>query len=370
MNRSKAETPIGVAGTVFSLLWLGALLLAAGSLLPKRDETAPRRIAPKADPEPETDDSRGRSANNPVELGSAGWRDVIVRTYKEVQEDRLIIVAGGIAFYGLLSIFPGIAALVSIYGLFAHGDTIREHLQQLSFLLPPDAFSIVDDQIRRVVAQGNGELGVKFVLGLLFALWSANSGMKGLIDGLNVAYEEEEKRSFIALNFLSLGMTVAALLSIIVLIAVAAALPAIFNDTIDSRATVVGLSLLRWPAMLGLFVVGLSLLYRFGPSREKAKWRWVSWGAAFAGVAIIAISLSLSWYLSNLADYNKTYGSLGAVIGLLIWMWLCATSILIGAELNAEMEHQTVKDTTTGTPRPMGERGSQMADTLGHSIGA
>jgi membrane protein len=367
MNRSKAEASVGTGGTVLSLLWLGALLLTAGLLSPKPDDTVPRQIAAKADLDVESNDWHGRTANNPAELGSAGWRDVIVRTYKEVQEDRLIIVAGGIAFYGLLSIFPGIAAIVSIYGLFAHGDTIREHLHQLSFLLPPDAFSIVDDQIRRVVVQGDGELGIKFVIGLLFALWSANSGVNGLIDGLNVAYEEEEKRTFIALNVLSLLMTVAALLSIIVLIAVVATLPAVFNDMLSSRAAIVGLSILRWPAMWGLFVAGLCLLYRFGPSREKAKWHWLSWGAAFAGAAIIVISLSLSWYLSNLADYNKTYGSLGAVIGLLIWMWLCATSILIGAELNAEMEHQTAKDTTTGAPKPMGQRGSKMADTLGHA---
>lgn len=366
MARSKGEANPGLTRTALSFILLGGLLLAAGFITPKKDTIRSPQVGPKPAVGAETDIDRGRSSASPAELGSAGWRDVILRTYTEVQNDRLIIVAGGIAFYGLLAIFPGIAAIVSIYGLFAHADTMREHLQQLSFLLPPDAFSIVDDQIRRVVAQGQGELGVKFVLGLLFSLWSVNSGMKGLIDGLNVAYEEEEKRSFLTLNFLSLGMTLASLLSIIVLIAVVAALPAVFDATLNSHAAVVGLNILRWPLMLALFVVGLSLLYRLGPSHQHAKWRGISPGAAFAALAIIFISLALSWYLSNLADYNKTYGSLGAVIGLLIWMWLCACSILIGAELNAEMEHQTAKDTTTGAPKPMGSRGSEMADTIGH----
>ncbi|GLS21004.1 hypothetical protein GCM10007874_40210 [Labrys miyagiensis] len=197
---------------------------------------------------------------------------------------------------------------------------------------------------------------MKFVLGLLFALWSVNSGTKGLIDGLNVAYEVEEKRSFLTLNLLSLGVTVASLLSIIVLIAVAAALPAIFDATLDSRTAVVGLSILRLPLMLTLFVAGLSLLYRFGLSSQHAKWRGISPGAGFAALAIISISLALTWYLSNLADYNKTYGSLGAVIGLLIWMWLCACSILVGAELNAEIERQTLNDKTAGAPKIMGGR--------------
>jgi len=346
---------------------LGGLLLAAAFTTAKTDGLEPTQAAPKPGAEPECNGDRGRSAGSPTELGETGWRDIIRRTYTELQDDRLIIVAGGIAFYGLLAIFPAIAAVVSIYGLFAQADTMREHLQQLSFLLPPDAFSIVDDQIRRVVSQGGGELGLKFVVGLGFSVWSANAGIKGLIDGLNVAYEEEEKRSFIALNLLSLGMTAASLLSIIALITMVAALPAVFDASVDSRAAALGLSFLRWPMILALFILGLSLLYRFGPSRQPAKWRWVSWGAAFAALSIVVISLALSWYLSNLADYNKTYGSLGAVIGLLTWMWLCACSILIGAELNAEMEHQTAKDTTTGMPKPMGSRGSEMADTLGQS---
>jgi membrane protein len=310
---------------------------------------------------------RGRAAGTPSQFTGRAWKDILVRTYNETLEDRIATVSGGIAFYGLLAVFPGIAALVSLYGLVADPATIRDHLATLSFLLPPTAFSVVEDQINRVISQGGTELGIKFALGLGFSLWSANAGMKALLDGLNIAYEEEEKRSFIRLNLVSLGLTAAVLFALLAVIGLTTILPAIFDTGPHASVAKIGISILRWPVMLLLLALGLSILYRYGPSRDKPRWRWVTWGGAVAAVMIILISLLLSWYLSHLADYNKTYGSLGAVIALMTWMWLSACAVLVGAELNAEMEHQTARDTTIGAPKPLGARGAEMADTIGAS---
>ena len=331
-----------------------------GRVQGKADDNA--SLAAAAEP------GRGRQARTPTQFGERAWKDILVRTYREFMEDRITTVAAGIAFYGLLAFFPGIAALVSLYALIADPATIRDHLFQLSFLLPPNAFAIVEDQITRVVSQGGTELGAKFALGLGFSIWSANAGMKALLDGLNVAYEEAEKRSFIRLNLISLGLTAATLVALLVIIGLSAVLPEIFDAEVNSKAATVGLNILRWPVLLALLAVGLSILYRFGPSRNEPQWRWVSWGGLVAAFLMAAISLALSWYLTDLADYNKTYGSLGAVIGLITWMWLSACAVLVGAELNAEMEHQTALDTTIGEPKPLGARGAEMADTLGVSV--
>jgi membrane protein len=307
---------------------------------------------------------RGRAANSPSQFGWKAWKDILVRVFHEASDDDIATVAGGITFYGLLAFFPAISALVSLYALIADPATIRDHLVQLSFLLPPNAFSIVEDQITRVVSQGGGELGFKFALSLVFSLWSANAGMKATIGGLNVAYEEQEKRSFIWTNLTSLALTVAVLAAVLILTGVTAVLPAIFDAQSTPDAAKTGLEIIRWPIMLALLTLALSALYRFAPSRAEPQWRWVTWGSVLASILVVAISLILSWYLTNLADYTKTYGSLGAVIGLMTWIWLTSSAVLLGAELNAEMEHQTARDTTSGTPLPLGVRGAKMADTV------
>jgi membrane protein len=205
------------------------------------------------------------------------------------------------------------------------------------------------------------------VLGLGIALWGANAGMKAIIDGLNVAYEETEKRGFIALNALSLALTLAALVAVLLAAFTVTLAPAAIAALDLPRSMSAVLIVLRWVVMAALLTLGLSVLYRFAPSREAAKWRWVTWGGAFAAILWIAISLGLSAYLTNFADYNATYGSLGAAVALMMWIWLSACAILVGAELNSEMEHQTAVDSTTGPPRPMGMRQATMADTLGRS---
>jgi membrane protein len=351
---------------VGALAWL-AIVTASGRQRPAPAAEVGSMPGDHAAPAAALEPGRGRTARAPSDIPVRGWRDIFMRTYQQTTEDRITTVAAGITFFGLLALFPAVTALVSLYGLFADPATVRDHLFALSFMLPGGAFQIVEDQISRIIAQGSGELTFKLVLGLGIALWGANAGMKAIIDGLNVAYEETEKRGFIALNALSLALTLAALVAVLLAAFTVTLAPAAIAALDLPRSMSVVLIVLRWVVMAGLLTLGLSVLYRFAPSREAAKWRWVTWGGAFAAILWIAISLGLSAYLTNFADYNATYGSLGAAVALMMWIWLSACAILVGAELNSEMEHQTAVDSTTGPPVPMGMRQATMADTLGRS---
>lgn len=334
--------------------------------MPAGVPTPDRARAPAGAPVP-LEPGRGRLARRPSDIPPRGWRDIVLRTYRQALEDRLITVAAGITFFSLLAMFPAITAVVSLYGLFADPATVRDHLLTLSFMLPGGTFQIVEEQVSRIVAQGTGALTFKLVLSVGIALWGANAGMKAVIDGLNIAYEEVEKRSFLALNALSLGMTLAALVAVLLALFTIAVAPAVLSALEVPNLALNAIVTVRWVAMGALLMLGLSVLYRFGPSRVGAKWRWVTWGSAFAALLWIAVSAGLSIYLSNFADYTATYGSLGAAVALMMWIWLSACAILIGAELNAEMEHQTAADSTVGPGLPMGYRGAAMADTLGPS---
>jgi membrane protein len=289
------------------------------------------------------------------------------RTYARIGDDRLLAVAAGVVFYGLLAIFPAITALVSLYGLFAKASTISEHLSLASGVLPAGGMEIIQEQINRITAKGEAKLSFAFAASLGLALWSANAGMKAVIDALNVTYEEKEKRGFIKLNLVSLALTGGAILALLVAIGAIVVLPLVLSYIGLGGWTETLLRLLRWPLLLCLVIFGLAVLYRFGPSRESPRWEWISVGSAFAAVAWLGGSALLSWYLANFANYDATYGSLGAAIGMMIWMWMSSIVILLGAELNSEVEHQTARDSTTGHERPIGERGAAMADTVGRS---
>src|ERR1043165_2298969 len=309
---------------------------------------------------------RGRAADTPTEIPSRGWKDIFWRTYEEIGADRLFMIAAGVVFYAMLAVVPAITALVSVYGLFAKASTISQHLSFIASVMPGSAYDVISDQITRISGNNDGKLTFAFVFGLGLALWSANAGMKAIFDALNIVYDEDEKRSFIKLNLISLTFTLGAVIALLVAIGAVVALPLVLQylGLAEDRQTWL-LALLRWPALLVLVMFGLALLYRFGPSRRDAKWRWVTPGGIFASFAWLAISALFSLYLSKFTDYNATYGSLGAVIGLMMWIWLSVSAILIGAELNAEMEHQTARDTTTGHAKPLGARGAVMADTVG-----
>ncbi|BDA84579.1 hypothetical protein Sa4125_21210 [Aureimonas sp. SA4125] len=317
---------------------------------------------------PDADPQRGRTATTPSDMPAKGWKDILVRTFKEFSEDRLMLVAAGVTFYVLLALFPAITALISIYGLFTDASSLGEQIRALAGVLPGGAVDIISEQMARVTTQGDGKLGLGLVFGLGLALWSANAGMKTLFDALNIVYEETEKRSFVKLTLTSLAFTLGMIVFVVLTLGAVVALPIAlkFVGLGDLEAW---LLVLRWPAMLVVVVAGLTLVYRVGPSRADAKWRWISWGAILAAVLWIAFSLLFSWYVTNFGSYDKTYGSLGAVIGFMTWIWISTVLVLIGAELNAELEHQTAVDTTTRTAKPMGTRGATMADTVGDTQG-
>lgn len=308
---------------------------------------------------------RGRAAETPAQIPARGWKDILVRVYDNVTEHRVLAIAAGVTFYALLAIFPAVAAFVAIYGLVADPSTIAAHLDALSGMLPAEGLSIVREQIDRVAAQGATRLGAASGIGLLVSLWSANAGMKAIFDALDVVYREREKRGFFRLNALSLAFTIGGMILIALSLAIMVALPPALAALGLSQGVERAIAWLRWPVLLVPVALAISLVYRFGPSRDEPKWRWVSWGGAFAAIVWLAASLLFSWYAANLGRFNETYGSLGAAIGFMLWMWVSSIVLLIGAELNAEMEHQTAKDTTEGHPRPLGERGATMADTVG-----
>jgi membrane protein len=312
----------------------------------------------------------GRYSGNPFQMPWAGWKDILWRTYVRTGEDRLLATAAGVVFFGLLAVFPAITALVSSYGLFANPSTIGANLQSLALMLPEGSFQIVQDQIARVLDKGNTTLGATFLFGLGLALWSANAGVKAVIDALNVVYEEREKRSFIRLNLLSLAFTCSGIAALLLMVSAVVVVPLLLDRVGLAPESQIIVSLARWPLMLVILLGALAILYRYGPSRREARWEWLSVGTIAAALLWIAGSSLLSWYLSNFGNYNATYGSLGAAIGLMMWMWMSAIIVLYGAELNSEIEHQTALDTTIGCPKPLGTRGAAMADTLGPSIPA
>jgi membrane protein len=353
-------------------------VLALQRLLEQQSPRPASHVHPPAAPElseplVSTDDltrelshsDRGRLSRHPLQIPWQGWKDVLWRTYVRTNEDRLLATAAGVVFFGLLAVFPAITALVSCYGLFADPSTISANLQNLALMLPDGSFQIVQDQIGRVLSKGNTALGVTFLFGLALALWSANAGIKAVIDALNVVYEEREKRSFIRLNLLSLAFTTGSIAALLLMVSAVVALPLALGHVGLAPESKFIVSLSRWPLLLVILLAALAVLYRFGPSRRPARWQWLGVGTLVAALLWIAGSSLLSWYLSNFGNYNATYGSLGAAIGLMMWMWMSAIIVLCGAELNSEIEHQTALDTTIGAPKPLGRRGARMADTLG-----
>ncbi len=306
---------------------------------------------------------RGRDAHWPSAIPWKGWKDILWRVWREIGEDRISLVAAGVTFYLLLALFPALAAFVSLYGFVADPASIADHISYLAGFLPSGGVSIISDQLHALVSQDKGALSFSFIIGFLAAFWSANNGIKALFEAMNIAYEETEKRGFIRLNVLSIAFTFAAMLVGILLIVSVGVIPAILAFLHLGEAENYLLLLLRWPIMLVAIAAAISLVYRYGPSRESARWRWIGWGGAIATIAWLLASFGFSFYLQHFANYNAMYGSLGAVIGFMVWTWISVLILLVGAEFNAEIEHQTARDTTTGDPLPMGERGAVVADT-------
>jgi membrane protein len=311
------------------------------------------------------EDGRGRGATTPSDIPLRGWKDILWRVYHNIPEHRIVSIGAGVTFFVLLSIFPGIAALVAIYGLFADPSSIGQHLNDLSGVLPGGATQVIGDQLTSLTSQPRSQLGFALAFGVAVSLWSANAGMKALFDALNVVYGEKEQRGFIRLNIISLAFTLGALIFMMIAVSAIAVLPLALGYLGLSGGVEWLVALGKWPLLVVTIAFGVALIYRHGPSRKEPQWRWVSWGSALAALLWLGTSVLFSWYAGNFGNYDKTYGSLGAAVGLMTWMWLSFVVILVGAELDAEMEHQTARDTTTGSPKPLGKRGAQVADTVG-----
>ncbi|HEY8381287.1 MAG TPA: YihY/virulence factor BrkB family protein [Microvirga sp.] len=308
---------------------------------------------------------RGRDAATPEQIPARGWRDIFWRVLWSVTADRILSTSGSVAFFGLLAIFPGIAVIVSLYGLFADASTMGTHLAILSGILPEGVLALIGEQVTLIAGQKNETLGTAFVISLVLALISANSGVSALFDALNVVYDEKEKRSILRFYATTFLFTLAGVAFVILAISAVVLLPLALKLFGSATATEQWIAFLRWPFLLAAVVVSLAFVYRFGPSRRDARWRWVTWGSVFAALLWVAASMLFSWYVVTFDSYNKTYGSLGAGVGFMMWLWLSAVIVLLGGELNAEMEHQTAHDTTDGAPKPMGMRGAEMADHVG-----
>jgi membrane protein len=363
---------------LISLVTASVVLMVGVLFVLKRQEDqgmpTPVRVLPHATPAQEplglqeiraTERGRGRRARAPLQIPWRGWKDIAFRTYQETQDDRLLALAAGVVFYSLVALFPAIAAGVSSYALFADAGIIGKHLSLATGIVPAELLDMLRDEITRIGAKSDGKLTFGFLVGLGIALWSANAGMKAIFDALNIIYDEQEKRGLVRFNLISLFFTVCAIGAVVIAMGAVVIFPLVLAAFGLSSVDEPIIGYLRWPVMFGLIIVGLAVLYRYGPSRRLAKWRWISVGSVFAASAWLAASSLFSWYLGNFANYNATYGALGAVVGLMMWMWLSTIVVLVGAELNSEIEHQTARDSTVGPEKPLGVRGAVMADTVG-----
>lgn len=308
---------------------------------------------------------RGREAASPSEIPARGWRDILLRVKQRLSENNLSIVAAAVAFYVFLALFPSMAAMVTIYGLIANPADVEQLVSVTAGILPREARAFLDEQLGWITAQPPQALGIGLVVSLLLTIWGATKGVRAMITALNIVYGEEEKRGFIHLSLLSfvltLGTILAGITALIIIVGIPAALE--FITLPEQIETLIRLA--PWPMLAMGVMAGLAVLYRYGPARQRARWKWVSWGSVFATVLWIAGSALFSLFVAKFGNYNETYGSVGAVAVMLLWLQVSAYVVLLGGQINAEMEHQTRRDTTTGPPQPMGERDAYVADTLG-----
>jgi membrane protein len=310
------------------------------------------------------DDGRGRDADKPQEIPAKGWKDVGARVWKETKDDNVGLIGAGVAFYTILAIFPALVAMISLYGLLVDRDTaIRQTNEMLDFI-PEQSREVIQKQLESITTSPETGLGIGLAVSLAAALWSASGGMRALMKGLNVAYDEKETRKFVKLRLVSLALTLGAVVFAVLSLAGVIGVPAAFDA---SEPIGMALAWLRWPLLAAVMVGGLAVIYRYGPDRDKPEWGWVSWGAGIAMVLWLAMTAAFSFYVSSFGKFNETYGTLAGVVVLMLWLSLSAFVVLLGAEINSELERQTAKDTTAGPDRPIGQRDAYAADTVGES---
>lgn len=308
---------------------------------------------------------RGRQATTPTDIPRRGWKDVLVRTLAEAKADQVPLLAAGVAFFGLLALVPALVAFVSLYGLLADPGDVARHIGDLLGAAPSEVQDLVRNQLEALTADSASSIGVGLAAGLAVALWSASSGMKHVIDALNTAYDEVEGRSFVKVRGLALLLTIGAVALLVVAMVVLTVVPSLLEGSALGSTTELALGVLRWPALALAFAAALAVLYRVAPSRDDAEWRWVTPGAGVATVLWLVASAGFSLYVSRFGSYNDTYGSLGGVVVAMLWLFLTAYVVILGAELDAELERQTLRDTTEGRDEPLGCRGAEAADTVG-----
>jgi membrane protein len=311
------------------------------------------------------DDPKGHQAQSPAEMPAPAWKDIVARSYKRVWDDNVGLVSAGVAFYGFFALLSLLGLIVLVYGLFADPHSVIDQMRTLTAFLPTDVVKLIGDQLMTSVTSSQGAKGAGITLAAAVAIYGGTNGAAAVITALNIAYEEKEKRSLLLFYLIAVGMTLCALVLALVMLAATAAaaslgrlIPRASDLTVFAGKVATDLCLVLVAAAVA------ATLYRFGPSREDAKWKWITPGSAFTAVTWLILTLLFGFYVSNLTDYGATYGSLGAVVALLTWLYLSAYAFVFGAELNSEIEHQTAKDSTTGVPEPMGERGAWAADNV------
>ncbi|WP_281969136.1 YihY/virulence factor BrkB family protein [Roseovarius nanhaiticus] len=311
--------------------------------------------------------TRGRSAETPTAIPAKAWKDIGLRIKDEMASDHIGLIAAGVAFYALLAIFPALTALLAIGGLLVEPSQIITQLQTLTEIVPQEVADIIIDQAESVAGSREGGLGLAAVLGILIALYSSSKGVGSLMEGLNVAYDEEEERGFIWLKVVTLALTTALILGVVIALVLMMAVPAALAFVQLGPVVEIVIIGASWLLLLVLLAVALACLYRFGPDRDQPEWRWTSPGALLACAVWLVASIGFAIYAANFGSYNESFGSLGGAIVLLTWLWISAYVVLMGAEVNAEMEAQTRHDTTIGPDEPMGERDAVKADRLGEA---
>ena len=354
------------------LSWIGTairLMIAYRHVTQSYSQTVqslrPAGISEQGSPLPTSSlKQHGRSADAPQDIPTKGWWQVAKRVAKKFSENELLAEAAGCTFYALLSLFPAITAIVSIYGLFADRSNIEGQLDSIAAFLPSGGMDIIREQVHRLTQSPASGLSAGAAIGLLTALWSANAGTKAMFSALNDVYGEREERGFIKVTATSLAFTAGGVVLLLLALGAIVALPLVFGAIGLGGAAAVITSVGRWPILILILILALAVLYRFGPSRRLARWRWVTWGGAIAAILWIGLSVGFSWYVAHFGSYNKTYGSLGTIIGFMTWIWLSTTVLLVGAQINAELEAQTEADSTVGAARPRGARGAASADVL------
>ncbi len=309
-------------------------------------------------------DPVGRQAETPTDIPAGGWKQILKRTFHQIKEDRIQIVAAALAFYGLLAVFPALIAVISIYGLVADPQQVQEQIEQLAQALPPETATLISSQLTSIVESSSTALGWGAVLAILGALWAVSSGVQQLIKAINIAYNEEETRGFIKMRLVSLALTILLVVFSLISLGIVVALPPILGNLDLGAPAQWAIQIGRFVLLALMFMAALAILYRYAPDRDEPQLRWVSWGAVIATIVWVIASLGFSFFVAQFGNYQETYGALAGVIILMLWFFITGFVVLLGAELNSEMEHQTARDTTTGEERPMGQRDAVKADTL------